>query len=507
MARELPLVSGIVAAYNYERFLPDALDSALEQDYPADRLEVIVIDDGSTDGTAEIAQRYARESSGIIRYIRQDNAGLCAATNRGMREARGDMITILDADDAWITSRTRLLVDGLMRNPRAGIVYGDMEVIDGAGSTIAPSWLAEAHQMPYRGRVLPHLMKTNFVIAPSLMARAEFCERFCPIPTVFPAQDWYMASRVAEVAEIDFVPAAVARYRRHGENMSNGRVTPADVARLYRRDIVMRRWGLANLRAPDLTVEDLAEAYHYFIQTLIFAGREQGVPIECLVEVTDDDRAVVGREVAAGRAALAEADFAGGASHFVAALAADPSRRRRPGRARQRPAQAGRAAAAPGRRAGRFRPWAQLPPQAGLRRARGAGVLRRPPRGAPADGRAARRVRPRCVGGRPPRCGPHHRHRLGQRRQARSPAPALRDTRPRPRPQRRTGAATVPRRNVARARLRPSRLVAAHRAGTGRRGARVRERDRASAASRGAAREPESHAPRGRGGRHLHARA
>jgi SAM-dependent methyltransferase len=294
------------------------------QDYPADRLEIIVVDDGSTDTTPEVAKRYAAEHPGRIRYIRQDNSGLAAATTRGLQEARGELITLLDADDMWVTSRTRLLVDALERNPGAGLVYGDMEVIDGDGQTVARSWLTEAQQTPFRGRVAAHLLRSNFVIAPSLMFRSRFLDRVCPIPSFFPAQDWYIAARVAEAAEIDFVPAVVARYRRHGANMSHGKDTPADIARLFRRDVGMRRWMLAHLRSSELTVEDLADAFEYLRQTLLFVARAEDVRAETVVEVTESDRERATLELAAGRSALARAEFVTAAGHFLAALAGDP---------------------------------------------------------------------------------------------------------------------------------------------------------------------------------------
>jgi len=327
MAKSLPLVSGIVAAYNYERYLGEALHSALSQDYPPDRLELIVVDDGSTDGTPEIATRYAKESGGRIRYIRQANAGPAAATTRGLQEARGDLITLLDADDVWLTSRTRLLVDALERNPDAGLVYADMEVIDAWGDTLAASWLQEAKQLPYRGHVAAQVLRSNFVMTSSLMVRAELRERFCPIPRWFATQDWPIVARVAEVAEIEFVPAAVALYRRHGANLSNGKHSPQEVAALFRRDIRMRRWMLANVRASHLTVEDLAEAYDYLLRTLGFVARVDGGPPESLVEVSDTDRQQAARELAAGRSELAEAQFVAAASHFLAALAAEPFNR------------------------------------------------------------------------------------------------------------------------------------------------------------------------------------
>ncbi len=178
--------------------------------------------------------------------------------------------------------------------------------------------------MPFRGRVAAHLLRSNFVIAPSLMFRSRFRDRVCPIPSFFPAQDWYIAARVAQVADVDFVPAVVARYRRHGANMSHGKDTPADIARLFRRDVGMRRWMLANLRSSELTVEDLADAHEYLRQTLLFVARAEDVRPESVVEVTEADRERAAGELTAGRTALARADFVTAAGHFLAALAGDP---------------------------------------------------------------------------------------------------------------------------------------------------------------------------------------
>lgn len=89
------MVTIIIPAYNYAHFLPEAIDSALAQAVPGLAVEVLVIDDGSTDETPEVAARYA----GRIRYLRQENAGLSAARNTGMREAAHELVVFLDADD------------------------------------------------------------------------------------------------------------------------------------------------------------------------------------------------------------------------------------------------------------------------------------------------------------------------------------------------------------------------------------------------------------------------
>ena len=95
MAPDRPLVSVVVPAYNAERWLAKAVASALGQTYPA--VEVVIVDDGSSDGTLAVARRLAGDR---VRVVAQDNAGACVARNRGLAEARGELVKFLDADDA-----------------------------------------------------------------------------------------------------------------------------------------------------------------------------------------------------------------------------------------------------------------------------------------------------------------------------------------------------------------------------------------------------------------------
>src|SRR5688500_14867542 len=100
-AESLPFVSCLITTYNYGRYVGEALDSVLAQDYPADRREIIVVDDGSTDDTPQVLARYADR----VKIIRQANAGVCAATERGLSETRGELIATLDADDVWLPGK------------------------------------------------------------------------------------------------------------------------------------------------------------------------------------------------------------------------------------------------------------------------------------------------------------------------------------------------------------------------------------------------------------------
>ena len=113
-----PLVSVIIPCFNYGRYLQEAIQSVLNQSYP--NIEVIVVDDGSTDNTASIASAYESK----INYVYQENQGIGGARNTGIRHANGSFVSFLDADDIWIDNKLRLQVDYLLTYPNFDIVYG-----------------------------------------------------------------------------------------------------------------------------------------------------------------------------------------------------------------------------------------------------------------------------------------------------------------------------------------------------------------------------------------------
>lgn len=114
-----PLFSVIIPAYNYGEFLPEAVQSVLRQ--PGDDFEIIIVDDGSTDQTPEVAQALARGSE-RIRYLCQENAGPGAARNHGVRSARGLFCLFLDADDRLLAGALETFRTALVRHPDVGMV-------------------------------------------------------------------------------------------------------------------------------------------------------------------------------------------------------------------------------------------------------------------------------------------------------------------------------------------------------------------------------------------------
>lgn len=111
-------VSVLIPAFNAERYLGEAIESALAQTHAP--FEVIVVDDGSADGTAEVAMGFGK----TVRYRRQDNEGVGAARNRCIELARGDHLALLDADDRWDRRKLELQLEAMRSHSRPDIVYG-----------------------------------------------------------------------------------------------------------------------------------------------------------------------------------------------------------------------------------------------------------------------------------------------------------------------------------------------------------------------------------------------
>jgi glycosyltransferase involved in cell wall biosynthesis len=116
-----PMVSVIIPVYNGERYLAAAIDSVIDQDYP--NLDIVIVNDGSTDGSAAIAQSYGSR----LRHHYQENAGLSAAQNKGVALAEGEFISFLDCDDLWLANKISLQLMAFRSTPELDMVFGHMQ--------------------------------------------------------------------------------------------------------------------------------------------------------------------------------------------------------------------------------------------------------------------------------------------------------------------------------------------------------------------------------------------
>ncbi len=312
----LPLVSVVVPCFNYGRYVAAAIQSALDQDWPA--LEIIVVDDGSTDDTLEVLHSFGS----AIRVIHQENGGVNAATDTGVAAALGELITFLDADDTWPPNRVRLLAETLLAHPEAGAAYGDMRVLAEDGSVVHDSFNAhKGYPSAPSGHFLGQILAFNCVSAGAMMVRAELRDRFHPIPAHGGWHDWWIATQILREAAIVAVPDVVNLYRQHGANTNMG----ADEARsvgLLRTELPFRQWVIAHTGPPLVAIGDLVQALAALDWAVARIAQFDGVAPET-VAAADHDAAQAA--FAAGHALICSGQSEAGLAKLVAAAALAPA--------------------------------------------------------------------------------------------------------------------------------------------------------------------------------------
>jgi glycosyltransferase involved in cell wall biosynthesis len=316
MSTTLPSVAVLVAAYEAEPFIGQAVRSALAQDYPPELVHVVVVDDGSTDATAAIVEEIAAQHPGRITLIRQANGGSVAAVNRcaeAPAAQAADLLAILDADDAWPAGKLAAQVPVFAARPEVGLVYTDMRVIDAEGAVLQESWLADSR--PPTGRGLATFLRENLVTGSSIVVRGTLRDVLFPIPDEMAWADWWLAVRTAQHAEVAYLPIPRMLYRFHGTNMSLGS-QGATRLRELRKGLRLQRWFLRRVEAADVGVEELEQAWDAFARLATEALEAAGTPFIALVDVDEP-----AREQAAALAAQARELLAAGELHQALAVA------------------------------------------------------------------------------------------------------------------------------------------------------------------------------------------
>jgi hypothetical protein len=320
----LPTVSALMAAYNYEQYVERAIRSALDQDYPAELLEVVVIDDGSTDSTADIVKDMAARNPGRIRLIQQANGGYVAATNRGLAEGRGELLALLDADDMWLPNKTRRQVEMLQQRPELGMVFSDMVVVDGEEQTVRPSLIWHLKEIPERA--FARVLWENVATQSAIMIRSSLRDVVAPIPGDITYADWWVTLRSVQYAQIDFSREPLALYRVHGSNLTAD-VTGVGAVREARKGIAFQLWVLRHLPFEDqLTPEEMAYVWDNTEERARKAIEAAGTHFTALAPASPEHAAQVEDLLAEADRLRDAGDIRGEAGAAMRALAGDPHR-------------------------------------------------------------------------------------------------------------------------------------------------------------------------------------
>jgi glycosyltransferase involved in cell wall biosynthesis len=207
-----PLISVIIPTYNSAPYLPEALDSVLSQTHT--RIEVLVIDDGSTDNTAAVMAGYTDRTV----YMRQAQSGPSKARNRGIEEAKGEYTAFLDADDTWLPSKLENQLRILQQDPEAGLVYSrSVDFHDRTGKELRV-YPREIHS----GMLFDLLLASPLFGLPSVIVRTRILKELGGFDEgLTTAEDTHLYLRIARNHRIIGVPDILVRRRIHDRNLSN----------------------------------------------------------------------------------------------------------------------------------------------------------------------------------------------------------------------------------------------------------------------------------------------
>jgi len=242
-----PLVSVIIPSYQCALYLPCSISSVLSQTYPQDKIEIIVVNDGSTDDTDNVMQPFLSK----VRYFRQPNGGVSAARNVGIANSQGDYLAFLDADDYWYPDRLELLTGAAQHD---SLITSDF-VIDING-TLRPKGYYAEHGLCPNFQKPPHeqyllALENNFIAWPMVSKRVIDRVGSFDEELVY-GEDWDLWLRcLAAGFAVRLVPKVCAAYRyrrpgatttRHDRRMAENRLV---ILGRHRRNVSRRRWYMA----------------------------------------------------------------------------------------------------------------------------------------------------------------------------------------------------------------------------------------------------------------------
>jgi glycosyltransferase involved in cell wall biosynthesis len=253
----MPLVSVLVPAYNHEAFVQHCLDSILADPYPAK--EIVIIDDGSTDGTAARIEAWlALHRDHIpVEYVRRENKGIAATLNELAARAHGEFLRIGASDDLLLPGGCEALVRYLMAHPGKGAAIGDCVVVDREGTKILDSGMSDLHgadKRLYRSdEGIRRAVISHWAIGgPVTMLRKGALETVARWTEGLRIDDWDLFLRLAARDAIGFIDVKVCAYRLHGANFSKTRHTATRIVNLTEaREVALRR--VCMFAEPDRT--------------------------------------------------------------------------------------------------------------------------------------------------------------------------------------------------------------------------------------------------------------
>ena len=248
MSQAAPIrVTVLIDTYNSGHFIEDAIDSVLAQDFPPEQMEILVVDDGSADDTANRVRKYGDR----IQYFYKPNGGQASALNFGIARARGEIIAFLDGDDYWLPGKVQRVAGEFEKHPEAGMVYHNFLCKRDSAPDLLPD-TGVAGVSGFLSDNRKSLLGYDLYPSATLAFRRTVLQRLLPVPESLIVQaDAHLSACVIFVAPIVYIDQPLTVYRVHPDNLWNCAANtppgcsifegdPAAKARLQRRVITTR---------------------------------------------------------------------------------------------------------------------------------------------------------------------------------------------------------------------------------------------------------------------------
>lgn len=273
-----PKVSVLMPSFNYARYLSRSVESVLAQS--CSDLELIIVDDCSTDESREIAESYKRLDARVVTVFHAANRGLAGARNSALAASSGRFIALCDADDIWLPDKLKIQLECFHNREAVGLVHSDALIIDGAGYRNGRKFSQLFHRKGQQtsGDLVDELCRRNFICVPTVILRRQaildvggFEEGLRSL------EDWVCWTKVSTKYRFDYVKEPLVEYRVHGaslshntRNMANSRVTALQILlkSLAYIPTKSRAAMFYSLGMSHLQVHDSAEAMAAFGKSL-----------------------------------------------------------------------------------------------------------------------------------------------------------------------------------------------------------------------------------------------
>jgi GT2 family glycosyltransferase/glycosyltransferase involved in cell wall biosynthesis len=285
-----PKVSVVIPAYNHEKYVGEAIQSVLDQTFQD--LELIIINDGSTDNTETEILKFKDER---IRYFSQENRGLSATLNRGIKLARGEFFNFLPSDDAFLREKLEIQLKVFKGNLDLGVVFAFPQLIDAQGKEIyndpAALWPIVPHET--KEEIFPALFERNFLSAPTALIRMDCLKKVGGFDESLKyAQDYDLWLRILKYYDARLLKQPLLKYRWHGDNLT---WAPTPETERERAKLLLKAYWHLSIKEifPSLLLlkeidcpRDFAKAYRKLGDYLGKSGLEEMKPFSEICEET-----------------------------------------------------------------------------------------------------------------------------------------------------------------------------------------------------------------------------